>query len=631
MTLSLSRKALMLVSIPLAFEVVFVASLVTLQHQVEYERAKEAHAREVAMHFNNLLRILLDRGSSLVFSYLAKSEVFHRRFLEGQKQTDLEERQLFDLVRDNPFELEATVRLLKLNSVCRDNLSAAAYWMKAGNLQEAKEQWTKVQMAMEELRTNYDQVVKQHEQVEHERRIAQAGYQKDLELLLYFGVGFNILLAVCLALYFNRGTSQRFQVLIDNTTRLAAGQILIPALTGNDEIAYLDQTFRTMSDSLARARQKERAIVENAAEMICTVNIQNRVTNVNPACEPILGRKQSECLGANLNDLIFSEDRERTLNETKKIATEKTKGSFETRLLKNDGSVVDVAFSAQWSDIEQSLICVVHDISLRKSIERLKSDFVAMVSHDLRTPLTSIQMVLALMQAEAYGEISATGHTRLGEAEGNVERLIALVNELLALEKMESGMLELSVMQMPVSEVIEPALAMVAGVAAKHSVEIKVMPHENQVINADKERIGQVISNLLGNAIKFSPEGGKIVINVEQLDQSTRISIIDEGRGVPPELQEAIFERFKQVEKSDERQKGGTGLGLAICKAIIEQHGGVIGLESEPGKGSTFWFSLPNASPGAQPGTKIAAETGVGKDNSLQKSQDRLDLKEADS
>jgi PAS domain S-box-containing protein len=605
MTLSLSRKALMLVSIPLVFEVVFVASLATLLHQVEYERSREVHAREVARHFNNLLRILLDRGSSLVFSYLAKSEVFHRRFLDGQKQTDREEAQLFDLVRNEPFEREATVRLLKLNSACRDNLLAAAESMRAGNLEEAKKNWTKVQAAMEELRASYDEVVKQHEAVQHERLKAQIGYQKNVELLLYAGVGFNILLAVCLALYFNRGTSQRFQVLIDNTTRLASGKILIPALSGNDEIAYLDQTFRQMSESLARARQKERAVVENAAEMICTINAQNRITSVNPACETILARSVNEILGSNLNDLISADDKDRTFQEIKKIVTDKSKGSFETCLLKSDGTVVDVAFSAQWSDIEQSLICVVHDISLRKSIERLKRDFVAMVSHDLRTPLTAVQMVLGLMQAEAYGEISSTGHMRLKEAEGNVERLIALVNELLTLDKMESGMLDLSPACLSVSEVIEPARSMVLGVAAKHKVEIDVLPYGPETIYADKDRIIQVLSNLLSNAIKFSPPDGKVIISVEQHEQTTQISITDRGRGVPPEMQAAIFERFKQVEQADEHQKGGTGLGLAICTAIIERHGGSIGLESEPGKGSKFWFRL----------AANVAETGAGKDN----------------
>lgn len=517
MTLSLSRKALMLVSIPLAFEVVFVASLATLLHQVDYERSREAHAREVAMHFNNMLRILLDRGSSLVFSYLANSEVFHKRFLEGQKQTDREEAELFELVRNDTYEKQATEKLMKLNKVVRDNLANAATSMREGNLQEAKEQWTKVQSAMEELRANYDEVVKRHEEIQRERKKAQFQYRRELELVLYAGVGFNILLAVCLAIYFNRGTSQRLQVLIDNTKRLAAGQVLMPKLDGDDEIAYLDKTFREMSESLAKAMQKERAVVENAAEMICTINSQNRITTVNPACESILGRKPGDILGTNINDLIFSEDRQHTMQELNRVATERSKTVLEARLLKNDATTADVSFSAQWSESDKNIICVLHDVTLRKNIDRLKQDFVAMVSHDLRTPLTSIHMVLDLLQAEAYGPLSKGGHERIAEAESNVERLIALVNELLTLDKMESGMLELAESDVSVDEIIKSAVEMVAGVAEKNEITIEVHPHPGNTLHVDEERITQVLSNLLSNAVKFSPRGEKVTIAVDEI------------------------------------------------------------------------------------------------------------------
>ncbi|HEY9758402.1 MAG TPA: ATP-binding protein [Oculatellaceae cyanobacterium] len=608
MTLSLSRKALMLVSIPLAFEVVFVASLATLLHQVDYERAREAHAREVAMHFNNMLRILLDRGSSLVFSYLANSEVFHKRFLEGQKQTDREEAELFELVRNDSYEKQATEKLMKLNKVVRDNLANAAISMREGNLQEAKEQWTKVQSAMEELRANYDEVVKRHEDIQQERKKAQFQYRRELELVLYAGVGFNILLAVCLAIYFNRGTSQRLQVLIDNTKRLAAGQILMPKLDGDDEIAYLDKTFREMSESLATAMQKERAVVENAAEMICTINSQNRITTVNPACESILGRKPGDILGTNINDLIFSEDRQHTMQELSRVAKERSKTVLETRLLKNDATTADVSFSAQWSESDKNIICVLHDVTLRKNIDRLKQDFVAMVSHDLRTPLTSIHMVLDLLQAEAYGPLSKGGHERIAEAESNVERLIALVNELLTLDKMESGMLELAESDVSVDVIIKSAIEMVTGVTEKNEITIDVHPHSADTLHVDEERITQVLSNLLSNAVKFSPRGEKVTIAVNKIPGFLEFSIVDQGRGVPVNLHEAIFQRFKQVERSDERKKGGTGLGLAICKAIVERHGGTIGVESEPGKGSKFWFRIPHVDAHGNLGTESSGD-----------------------
>ena len=274
MNLTLSRKALMLVSIPLAFEVVFVVSLGILLHQVDYERAREAHARDVASHYNNLLRILLDRGSSLVFTYLTKSEVFRQRFQDGRGKSQKEEDLLQNLVRNDPSEREAVVRMSRMNAACNEHLQSALKMMRENDLIGARREWTHVQDEMEALVQASEDMVKVHESIESERSTAQAKYRQSVELLLYAGVAFNILLAIFLALYFNKGTSKRLQVVIDNTLRLASGQSLIPPLSGNDEIAYLDQTFRQMSQSLAVARQKERTIVENAAEMICTINSQ---------------------------------------------------------------------------------------------------------------------------------------------------------------------------------------------------------------------------------------------------------------------------------------------------------------------------------------------------------------------
>lgn len=398
-----------------------------------------------------------------------------------------------------------------------------------------------------------------------------------------------------MALHFNRGTAKRFQVLIDNTVRLAADKSLNPPLSGNDEMVLLDVTFRQMSRSLSMARQKERAIVENAAEIICTIDAQGRFVSLNPACRSILGRSEDDLIGSRLADLLFAEDRERVLETIKGIVSERAHGSFEARLFSNDGSTVDVAWSVQWSDAEQTLICVVHDISLSKRIERMKRDFVAMVSHDLKTPLTAIQMVLTLLSQEIYGQLSAAGHKRLADAEGNVERLMALVNGLLMLDKMESGQLEILPSAITIDEVIEPSLKAIAGMAVKHEVEVNVRAHIDYDCFADRDRLVQVMINLLSNAIKFSPKKSEVLITVDHSAQGLEVAVVDHGRGVAPELKDEIFERFKQVERSDETQKGGTGLGLAICKVIVERHGGTIGVESELGKGCRFWFRLPVA------------------------------------
>jgi signal transduction histidine kinase len=206
-------------------------------------------------------------------------------------------------------------------------------------------------------------------------------------------------------------------------------------------------------------------------------------------------------------------------------------------------------------------------------------------------------MVLSLLEAEAYGQLSDNGHEKLAAAEANVDRLIGLVNGLLDLEKMESGKLDLDCEPCPVSLIIKAALGAVSGFAEQQGVRLEVPASigsgGDYVVHADKDRIVQVVINLISNAVKFSPKGGLVSLRVTPSGDFVRLSIVDQGRGIPPNMRDAIFDRFKQVEVADAKIKGGSGLGLAICKAIVERHGGVIGVDSIEGQGSTFWFTLP--------------------------------------
>jgi signal transduction histidine kinase len=217
-----------------------------------------------------------------------------------------------------------------------------------------------------------------------------------------------------------------------------------------------------------------------------------------------------------------------------------------------------------------------------------------MVSHDLRTPLNSVQGFLELLGAEAYGNLSEDGYDSLEITEASVKRLIALINDLLDLEKMESGMLELRIARTDLKTILSSSIGSVISFAKQADVEVKIAGDAHLILDADNDRLVQVVVNLLSNAIKFSPKGSQVTIDVAKSPDSVRVNIRDRGRGVPEKMRESIFERFKQVELNDERKKGGSGLGLAICKAIIERHGGKIGVE--PGSdnvGSVFWFTLP--------------------------------------
>jgi signal transduction histidine kinase len=229
-----------------------------------------------------------------------------------------------------------------------------------------------------------------------------------------------------------------------------------------------------------------------------------------------------------------------------------------------------------------------------KEVERLKNGFLSTVSHELRTPLTSIRGSLGLLASGAVGALSGEVLEIVAVAERNAVRLMALINDILDLERLDTGTIELQFAPVPVASILRRAMESLPASQQRHAFTVEA-PAVSPVMWADADRIVQVVVNLLSNAVKFSPPGGVVTIGVAQGESWVEFRVTDRGRGVPVAYHRAIFERFRQVETSDAREKGGTGLGLAICKSIIEQHGGTIGVESEEGRGSTFWFRVATA------------------------------------
>lgn len=227
--------------------------------------------------------------------------------------------------------------------------------------------------------------------------------------------------------------------------------------------------------------------------------------------------------------------------------------------------------------------------------QRMKQTFVAMISHDLRTPLTSVNGYLNLLVDGRLGDISDKVKTGAEKAERNVGRLIRLISDLLDLEKMEAGKMQMAPKAFYIENAMEKSIESVQEFANTHKVTLKMIETDLEVF-ADPDRIIQVIINLMSNAVKFSPQGESVEISACQVNDMVEVSIQDRGRGVPEKFRSSIFEKYKQVETDDGTKKGGTGLGLPICKMIVEQLGGQIGVESEDGKGSRFWFTLPRVS-----------------------------------
>lgn len=261
-------------------------------------------------------------------------------------------------------------------------------------------------------------------------------------------------------------------------------------------------------------------------------------------------------------------------------------------LLSQDGNQIGTHWSVYWAAEEMSLFCVVHDISERARLDALKQEFLSMVSQDLHEPLATIADIFEQLAGGLYGQLPELAGDKVAMACRNIKRLLRLVNGLLDLERLEAGQLRLDCRKLDLAPLFAQCLQEAEVLAQKNGVQL-VDDTQALAVTADGDRLMQVIANLLSNAIKFSPAGGTVKLATRLSDSQVEIAVIDQGRGVPAEHRLTIFERFGQVSAADGKRARGTGLGLPICKQLIELHGGSIGVESEPDKGSTFYVRLP--------------------------------------
>jgi signal transduction histidine kinase len=239
------------------------------------------------------------------------------------------------------------------------------------------------------------------------------------------------------------------------------------------------------------------------------------------------------------------------------------------------------------------VVVAFRDTTERRALDRMKDEFISTVSHELRTPLTSLRAALGLVSGGALEKKPEKKQQMLNVAVGNTDRLIRLVNDFLDIERISSGNAELHSTTVSAKYLFDRATSLQQAAAEKSDIQFDIQPNDVQVY-ADPDRILQALTNLISNAIKYSPAGGTIYLTAKQTDENeARFVVHDQGRGIPQDKLETVFERFRQVDASDSREMGGTGLGLAICRSIIQQHGGRIWASSPPGHGAFFHFTLP--------------------------------------
>jgi PAS domain S-box-containing protein len=291
------------------------------------------------------------------------------------------------------------------------------------------------------------------------------------------------------------------------------------------------------------------------------------------------GRPASDILPSELIDAVHACRRSRSMvHRELSIVNERGHFDREARVVPGDHGEV---------------VLIIRDITERKELERMKAEFVSTVSHELRTPLTSIRGALGLVEGGVAGEASPEVRELVTIARSSCDRLIRLVNDILDLEKMESGKLTVKVAIVRANQLVAACLDSVRPLAAERNIELAVRTAPDLAFQGDEDRLVQVLTNLVSNAVKFSPEGARVRIEIEDTSDGVRFEVHDRGPGIAEVEQGKLFRRFQQLDGSDRRRHGGTGLGLAIAKAIVEAHRGTIGVESSQGEGSCFWFSIP--------------------------------------
>ncbi|MDH5484510.1 MAG: PAS domain S-box protein [Gammaproteobacteria bacterium] len=379
-----------------------------------------------------------------------------------------------------------------------------------------------------------------------------------------------------------------------------------PLTDENNEIIGVLGTYQDISkrkqieDTLNHNRDRLSSILDNMVDGLVTIDEMGLIESFNKAAEHIFGYGSDEVTGKNISMLMpqpYAQEHDGYLANFRTTGIKKIIGiGREVEGLRKDGTTfpLDLAISEVTLGDKRIFSGIIRDITDRKKMEKIKNEFISTVSHELRTPLTSIRGSLGLLNGGAVGELPEQAREMLKIASNNTERLLILINDILDIQKIESGNMAFDFKPLKLTEFLEQALIDNKAYGDQYGVSFKLTQTTEHIqVFADRSRLMQVMSNLLSNAAKFSSAGDTIEITSAIHKDSVRISVTDHGPGIPLEFQPRLFEKFSQSDSSDTRQKGGTGLGLSISKLIAEQHGGRIGFISQQGIGSCFYIDLP--------------------------------------
>jgi len=396
-------------------------------------------------------------------------------------------------------------------------------------------------------------------------------------------------------------------------------------------MTYQDPNAPGAARQESSLESRYRKLLHTVPDAILEVDQDGRITILNEAAERMFGYTRAELLGLNVDSVVPASMRSGHAEHRASYAAHPKPRPMgtgqELQGQRKDGSLfpVEISLSPNWIEGSLHVIASVRDISERKAVEnriqvlreqytaeltvkneqlearnqeveranRLKTEFLASMSHELRTPLHTIIGFSELLSEQLEGPLTEKQQRFVGHILQDARHLLELINEVLNISKIESGRLELKPESFDFSQCVEEVMAGIRHQAATKNIQLEDKNTFHESLYADRVRIKEILYNLLNNAVKFTPEGGRVWIEAERQGEGLHISVCDTGIGIPEKEQRSIFEKFYQVGDTTGGVREGTGLGLAITKHLVELHGGAISVSSQPGKGSSFRLVLP--------------------------------------
>lgn len=595
---NLLTKGIILVSIPLCFEITLFGILLNLQNQLEQETQRVTHSKRINDSINSITQKMVEIGrAGRDYGKISTAGQYVRKRMNFLRQDFITLKQL---VQDDPKKLEAVQFSEQKFNAVQEELRQLGMRMRTARIDEVNDIVTD---ARKRLNAEIDGIVssgllKIAEDTRLESEADKSSTMREqIRNVLKLALSFSVGLAILGAVWFSKSISGGLNKLKDNATRLARGEKLTPMLGGEDEIAELDQTFHLASDLINAAIQKEQAILKNAKDVILSVDENLTIVSVNPAGVAVFEREFDDLLGKRFVSLLKEKSVQEAVEFFKQVKIDGVERDLEVSIKTPSEKELTMSMSGSYSQSEKTFFFVLHDVSASKELELIRREVTAMVTHDLKTPLQTINTYFQLLSSGKLGDLNKRGNDLLGFATHSSERMKCIIDSVLDLEKIRSGNAPLKLEAVEVADLLRSSADTVSLLAGSKEISIEVCPLEKPLsIEGDKHWLQQVLVNLMANAINYSPEKTSVSLICKEINSDNsnfaEIQVCDEGPGIPDAQKPLVFERFHRLE-STAKQVAGSGLGLTFCKEMVQLHNGFIRVEDNETRGTKFVVGIP--------------------------------------